>query len=323
MTGDKQPESAAPVRRNAIVFAGPTASGKSAAALAAAREFGGTVINADSMQVYRELAVLAARPDAAAMAAVPHKLYGVIPAGEACSAARWRALALAEIDAAVAAGRLPIIAGGTGLYIEALAKGLAPVPEIPPAVRDEARRLVAEEGAAAFHARLARLDPEAAAAVRPSDRQRMVRAWEVKTATGTSLRAWQRAPADAAEAPALLMFIFLPPREALYAACERRFAAMIESGAIEEVRALIAMKLDPELPAMKAVGLREIATYLAGDIDRARMIALGEQATRRYAKRQYTWFRHRLPDAIVMSEQYSERLNRDIFTKIRESRLTL
>ncbi len=322
MTGDKQPESAAPVRRNAIVFAGPTASGKSAAALAAAREFGGTVINADSMQVYRELAVLTARPDAAAMAAVPHKLYGVIPAGEACSAAHWRALALAEIDAALAAGRLPIIAGGTGLYIEALAKGLAPVPDIPQAVRDEARRLAAEEGAAAFHARLARLDPEAAAAIRPSDRQRMVRAWEVKTATGTSLRAWQRAPADA-EAPDLLTFIFLPPREALYAACARRFAAMIESGAIEEARALVAMKLDPELPAMKAVGLREIATYLAGDIDRARMIDLGEQATRRYAKRQYTWFRHRLPDAIAMCEQYSERLNRDIFTKIRESRLTL
>ena len=331
MTGDKAGASAASGRRtpagerarSAVVFAGPTASGKSAAALAAAREFGGTVINADSMQVYRELAILTARPDAAAMAAAPHRLYGAISARDSFSVARWRDMALAEIDAALAADRLPILAGGTGLYIEALAKGLASVPEIPAAVREEARRLVAEEGAAAFHARLARLDPEAAAAIRPSDRQRMLRAFEVKMATGKSLRAWQRVPGAAADAPDLLTFVFLPPRDALYAACDRRFAAMIEAGAVAEVRALLALGLDPDLPVMKAVGLREIAAYLRGDMDRARMITLGRQATRRYAKRQYTWFRHRLPEAVIMAEQYSERLDRDIFTKIRESRLTL
>jgi tRNA dimethylallyltransferase len=310
-------------RRHAIVFAGPTASGKSAAALAAAKAFGGVVINADSMQVYRELAILSARPDAAAMAAAPHKLYGIISARESCSAARWREMALAEIDTALAAGKLPILAGGTGLYIEALAKGLAPVPEIPPAVRAEARRLAAEEGAASFHARLARIDPAAAAALRPSDRQRLVRAWEVMTATGKPLGEWQRAAPGAADAPALTTFLFLPPRETLYAACDRRFEAMIEAGAIDEVKALLALKLDPDLPAMKAVGVREIAAYLRDEIDQARMIALGRQATRRYAKRQYTWFRHRLPGARVYDEQYSERLNRDIFTKIRESRLTL
>jgi len=327
VTSDKPGDSAAPVRRNggrcAVVFAGPTASGKSAAALAAAQEFGGAVINADSMQVYRELAILSARPDAAAMAAVPHTLYGVISARESCSAARWRALALAEIDAALAAGKLPILAGGTGLYIEALAKGLAPVPEIPAAVRDAARTLAAAEGAAAFHARLARLDPAAAATLRPSDRQRLVRAWEVKTATGRSLLDWQREAPGTDDAPALLTFVFLPPREALYAAADQRFADMIAAGAVDEVKALLALKLDPELPAMKAVGVREIAAYLAGDIDHARMIALGRQATRRYAKRQYTWFRHRLPDAVVIGEQYSERLAREIFTKIRESGLTL
>lgn len=327
MTSDKPRASAAPVRRNggrrAIVFAGPTASGKSAAALAAAREFGGTVINADSMQVYRELAILSARPDAAALAAAAHQLYGVISARESCSAARWRALALAEIDAALAAGTVPILAGGTGLYIEALAKGLAPVPEIPPAVREEARKLIVAEGAAAFHARLARLDPAAAEMLRPSDRQRLVRAWEVKTATGRSLGDWQREAHAAGDAPELLTFVFLPPRDVLYAACDRRFAAMIAAGAIEEVKALLALDLDPVLPAMKAVGVREIADYVRGEIGMARMIELGQQATRRYAKRQYTWFRHRLPGATVLGEQYSESLSGTIFTKIRESWLTL
>jgi len=329
VTSDKTGDFAAPVRRNAgarraaVVFAGPTASGKSAAALAAARALGGAVINADSMQVYRELAIVTARPDAAATAAVPHTLYGVISARESCSVARWRALALAEIDAARAAGKLPILAGGTGLYIEALAKGLAPVPEIPAAVREEGRKLAAEEGAAALHARLALVDPAAAATLRPSDRQRVLRAWEVKTATGTSLLEWRRVLGVAEDAPTLLIFVFLPPREALYAACDRRFQDMVERGAVDEVRALLALRLDPDLPAMKAVGVREIAAYLRGDIDHARMLALGQQATRRYAKRQYTWFRHRLPDAVVLGEKYSERLDPAIFTKIRESGLTL
>jgi tRNA dimethylallyltransferase len=323
---DKQ-SSAASERRNtgrrAVVFAGPTASGKSTAALAAAREFRGVVINADSMQVYRELRVLTARPDAAAEAAVPHRLYGLVPARESCSAARWRTLALAEIDAAHAAGRLPVLAGGTGLYLAALSQGLAPVPAIPPEVRDQGRRLIAAEGAPAFHARLAGLDPAGAAALRPADRQRLLRAWEVVTATGKSLREWQRAGGAAADVPPLTAFVFLPPRDFLYAACDRRFEAMVTEGAVEEVKALLALGLDPELPAMKAVGVREIAAYLGGEIGRARMIELGQQATRRYAKRQYTWFRHRMPGAIVIDEQYSERLNDVIFSKIRESLLTL
>lgn len=330
MNSDKQ-ASAASERRNgarraaahAVVFAGPTASGKSAAALAAARALNGVVINADSMQVYRELAIVTARPDAAALAAAPHRLYGVIPARESCSAARWRALALAEIAAALAAGKVPILAGGTGLYIEALAKGLAPVPAIPEAVRAEGRALIAREGAAALHARLAMLDSASAATLRPSDRQRVLRAWEVIVATGKPLGEWQRAAVGGAPAPRLVTFVFLPPREVLYAACDRRFAAMIEAGAITEVEALLALGLDPDLPAMKAVGVREIAAHLRGEIDRARMIALGQRATRRYAKRQYTWFRHRLLEAQVFGEQYSKRLDRVIFTKIRDFALTL
>jgi tRNA dimethylallyltransferase len=325
VNSDKQASSAAERRniaRRAVVFAGPTASGKSAAALSAAREFGGTVINADSMQVYRELAILTARPDAAAEQAAPHRLYGVLSARERCSAARWREMALAEIDAAHAGHRPPLLAGGTGLYIEALRRGLAAVPEIPAAVRAEARALIAREGTAAFHVRLAALDPAAAAALRPGDRQRLVRAWEVIAATGKSLLHWQRQRADG-EVPRLLVFVFLPPRAELYAACERRFEAMIAAGAIDEVRALLALGLDPDVPAMKAVGVREIAAYLRGDIGRARMVELGQQATRRYAKRQYTWFRHRLPGAQVIVEQYSERLTPKIFKKIRETELTL
>ncbi len=329
MTGDKQRDSAAsdrrkakPPARYAVAFGGPTASGKSAAALAAAKEFGGVVINADSMQVYRELAILTARPDAASMADVPHRLYGVLSAGDACSAGRWRAMALAEIDAAQAAGKLPILAGGTGLYLEALRDGIAPIPPVPENIRERARALGLAEDGPALHARLARIDPAAAAALRPSDRQRIVRAWQVMTATGRSILEWQREGGDQ-DAPELTTFLFLPERAALYAACDRRFEQMIEAGAIDEVQALLAMGLDPGLPAMKAVGVREIAAYLRGEIGRAEMIARGQQATRNYAKRQYTWFRRRVPAARIFDEQYSERLDRDIFTKIRESRLTL
>ena len=330
MTGDKQRDSAAsdrrkakPPARYAVAFGGPTASGKSAAALAAAKEFGGVVINADSMQVYRELAILTARPDAASMAGVPHRLYGVLSAGDVCSAGRWRAMALAEIDAAQAAGKLPILAGGTGLYLEALRNGLAPIPPIPGEIRAKARTLMLEEDGPALHERLARIDPAAAAALRPSDRQRIIRAWQVMTATGRSILAWQREAGQTEEAPELTTFLFLPDRATLYAACDRRFERMIEAGAVEEVQALLALGLDPGLPAMKAVGVREIAAYLRGEIDRVEMIARGQRATRNYAKRQYTWFRRRVPAVQVFNEQYSERLDRDIFTKIRESRLTL
>ncbi len=329
MTGDKQRDSAASERRKgmqglrrAVAFGGPTASGKSAAALAAAKEFGGVIINADSMQVYRELAIVTARPDAAAMAAVPHRLYGVLSAADACSAGRWRALALAEIDAALAGGKLPILAGGTGLYLEALREGIAPIPPVPENVREQARALALAEDGPALHAHLAKIDPAAAAALRPTDRQRIIRAWQVMTATGRSILEWQRAGGDE-EAPELTTFLFLPDRATLYAACDRRFAQMIAAGAIDEVKTLLALGLDPDLPAMKAVGVREIAAYLGGRIGHAEMIARGQQATRNYAKRQYTWFRRRVPAAQVYTEQYSERLDRDIFTKIRETPLTL
>ena len=237
-----------------LIVAGPTASGKSALALALAEEFSGTIINADSMQVYRDLHVLTARPGPAEEARAPHRLYGVIDAAEPCSAGRWRGLALGEIEAARAAGRMPILAGGTGLYLHALVHGIAAVPAIPAEIRDAARALHAELGGAAFRARLAERDPDAAARLDPGDRQRLLRAYEVVAATGRTLGAWQRAAAPAAR-PGIACVILLPPRAQLYAACDARFGAMMAQGAEDEARALLARGLAADLPAMKAVGM--------------------------------------------------------------------
>ena len=309
-----------------MMIAGPTASGKSALAAAVAAAWGGTVINADSMQVYRELEVLTARPGAAELAQAPHRLYGVLSGAEACSVGRWRALALAEVEAALAAGRLPILAGGTGLYLKAFAEGLNEIPEIPAALRAAARAELAELGGAAFHARLAQRDPVMAGRLHPGDSQRLLRAWEVLQATGRSLADWQAAPA----VPAPYRFArlcLLPPRPALYAACDARLAAMVQAGSAQaEVRALLALGLDPALPVMKAVGVPELAAYLAGEVDLATALARAQQATRNYAKRQVTWLRHQFvgndPTVMVMETQYSESLRDDFFAKIRHYLLT-
>lgn len=309
-----------------VIVAGPTASGKSALALAIAEEFGGTIINADSQQVYRDLAVLSARPSEAEMARAPHRLYGVIDAAENCSAGRWLALAHEEIDAARAAGRLPILVGGTGLYLEALLNGLAELPPIPATAREEAKALYAELGGVAFHARLAALDPAGAAKIAASDAQRLTRAYEVVLATGKPLSQWQaeQAPSRSLRAAAVVM---LPEREGLYQACDARVMQMMAQGAEEEARALLARDLVASLPAMKAVGLRELGRALGGQATREEAIAAMQQATRQYAKRQYTWFRNRLQDSgilrrIAIKEQFSVSLLPDIFAFIRSSLLT-
>ena len=237
-----------------FVVGGPTASGKSAFAMALAERFDGVVINADSMQVYRDLAILTARPSAGDEARVPHRLFGLLDAADICSVARWRDLALAEIDAAHADGRRAIVVGGSGLYLRALMSGIAPVPPIPQAVRDAARARHVELGAMAFHAALAGRDPVMAARLAPGDRQRTIRAWEVIEATGRSLADWQ------AETAAAVPFVFdvvllLPPRAALYAACDSRFAAMLDVGALDEVRALDARVANGEVAgAAQGVG---------------------------------------------------------------------
>jgi len=314
-----------------VMVAGPTASGKSALARALAEAFDGVVVNADSMQIYRELRVLTARPGPTETGRVPHRLYGVLSGAERCSVGRWRGMALAEIAACHAAGRLPLLVGGTGLYLRALERGLAPVPEVPAVVRAAAAALHRGIGGAAFHRRLAARDPAVAARLGPSDTQRLIRAWEVLEATGRSLAEWQaegRAAdrGDAAPGYRFLRIVCLPPRPALYAACDARFLRMIERGALAEVRALLRLDLDPALPVMKALGVRELARHLAGTVDLDTAVAAAQQATRNYAKRQTTWLRTQVlavdPEAILLDEQYSESLGARIFPKIRRFLLT-
>ncbi|MGE4322556.1 MAG: tRNA (adenosine(37)-N6)-dimethylallyltransferase MiaA [Sphingobium sp.] len=274
------------------LIAGPTASGKSALALALAKASGGTVINADASQVYADLCVLSARPGAADMAAAPHRLFGHVDGAQAHSAAQWAADARAEIAEAHAGGRLPILVGGTGLYVRTLLDGIAPVPAIDPATRDAVRALPVAQA----HGALAVEDPEAAARLAPADTARVARALEVIRSTGRPLAHWQRDKRGGiATQVALRPLLLLPPRHWLIDRCDRRFAQMLKSGAVEEVRALLARGLDPALPVMRAIGVRDIAAWIAGAIDHETMMTRGTIATRQYAKRQYTWFSRQPP----------------------------
>jgi tRNA dimethylallyltransferase len=275
----------------ALILAGPTASGKSALALAIAQHVGGTIINTDSMQVYRELRVLTARPTPEEEALVPHRLYGIRPAAEAGSVAWWRETALAAMEEARAAGRLPILTGGSGMYFAALTGGLADIPDPGPDARAEARRLLAEQGPAALHASLTKVDPATAACLNPEDSQRIARAWEVWRGTGRGLAAWQaeRSPPAPWRFTAILLD---PPRDALRTAIATRFDAMIRQGAVDEVRALLALGLDRALPAMRAHGVPELSAYLRGDLSLQEAGRRTELVTGQYTKRQATWFRH-------------------------------
>ncbi|WP_040508927.1 tRNA (adenosine(37)-N6)-dimethylallyltransferase MiaA [Gluconobacter morbifer] len=278
--------------KTAIIVAGPTCSGKSALALRLALRFGGTIINADSMQVYRDLRILTARPDAADEAAVPHRLYGVLDAAIAGSVAWWRTEALAEMDRAWEAGRLPVLCGGTGMYMRALTDGLVEVPDPGEDVRTEARRLVGEIGPAALHERLMAQDPETAGGLRPNDSQRISRAWEVLRGTGHGLAWWRRRPGLP---PAACRFISVqldPPRDRLRTAIGDRFSVMLEEGAQREVKDLLGRGLDPALPAMRAHGVPELAAVLQGDISLEEARDSAVLATGRYTRRQATWFRH-------------------------------
>jgi tRNA dimethylallyltransferase len=306
-----------------LIVAGPTGSGKSALAIDAAVEFRGTVINADSMQVYRELRLLTARPSAADEARVPHRLFGVLSAAEVCSVGRWLAMAADEITLARTQGRQPIVVGGTGLYLKALTNGLVPVPEIPADVRGEARAMHRRLGGEAFKDRLAGLDPGAASRLPAGDSQRLIRAYEVVAATGRTLADWQRqTPAKPVVDARFATIVLQPPREALYATVDARFDAMIAAGALDEVRALVALGLDPTLPAMKAVGVKELAAHLRGEIGLEEACAAARQATRNFAKRQRTWLRHQLGAADRVFEQYSERMSSEMFSFIRQFLLT-
>ncbi|MEA3016888.1 MAG: tRNA dimethylallyltransferase [Sphingomonadales bacterium] len=272
------------------LIAGPTASGKSALALALAEQAGGVVINADSAQVYRDLRILSARPGPEEEARAPHRLYGTRDGATPCSAADWAADARGEIEAAQAQGRLPILAGGTGLYLRTLLEGIAPVPPIDPEVRAEVRALPVAEAFAA----LRREDPSAQ--LRPTDTTRVARALEVVRSTGRPLAKWQQEPSGGIGGRIRLVpLILLPPRDWLVARCDERFEKMLSDEGVAEVRSLVTRNLDPALPVMRAIGVAEVARWQSGEISREEALALGRIATRQYAKRQYTWFRRQPP----------------------------
>jgi tRNA dimethylallyltransferase len=274
-----------------IFIAGPTASGKSAAALGVAEARNGEIVNADAMQIYRDLRVLTSRPSLEDEALVPHHLYGVLDGGEACSAGRWARMASDCIEDIHARGKTAIITGGTGLYFKALEEGLSSIPETPPEIREKARLRREALGPAAFRDEVIERDP-AMARLPEGDAQRLLRAWEVIEATGKPLSSFQDFPREPLIEGPVDKAIILPAREALYGNCDARAENMFSTGAVEEVRALCARSLDPSLPVMKALGVPEIAGAIRGEISRDAALALVQQNTRRFAKRQTTWFRH-------------------------------
>lgn len=289
------------------VICGPTASGKSALAVDLARSENGVIINADSMQIYDALPILTARPSPSEQGAIAHHLYGTIPPDGKCSAQDWRDRAVKIINTAHENGHHPVVVGGTGLYLKALTHGLSAMPDIPPEIRVRGNALQAQLGNPGFHAALAACDPVMAARLNPNDTQRLIRAWEVFTATGRSLSAWQ------AEAPitppgdwAFRIIIKTPPRVILHARCDERFDQMIDNGAIDEVAALKSMIASGDVPAdapvTHALGFRPLADFLDGLSDRDEAVARAKAETRQYAKRQDTWFRHQIKPAQNIEE---------------------
>jgi tRNA dimethylallyltransferase len=284
-------------RFDAVLIAGPTASGKSALALEFAQKTGGVIINADSMQVYRDLHILTARPTAEEERQVPHRLYGYVDAAVNFSAGAWVTDATKALAEAREQRRLPIFVGGSGLYFKALTRGLSAVPPIPLAVRDGVRMRLARDGVEGLHAELARRDKASAERLKPRDRSRIARALEVIEATGRSLTDWHREGLPPLLPSNTFRALFLAPdRDLLYARIDARFEAMLKAGALDEVSRLTVRKLDPLLPAMKAHGVPPLISHLAGKITLEEATAIGRADTRHYAKRQFTWFRHQLPE---------------------------
>ena len=275
-----------------VLIAGPTASGKSALALALAQQINGVIVNADSAQIYRDLRILSAAPTSDDLQRAEHQLYGVQDGALPCSAAEWAAMARGEVAEIHAKSCTPILVGGTGLYLRTLLDGIAPVPAIDPDVRARVR----EADVADNYLKLRTFDPQRAEKLKPGDTARINRALEVILSTGRTLSEWQeQREGGIADAVELRPLILLPPRKWLYARCDERFTRMIDEGAVSEVEALLARNLNPNLPVMRAIGVRDISAYLRREATLDEAIATGQQATRRYAKRQYTWFAHQPP----------------------------
>ena len=308
---------------NTILIAGPTASGKSRLALELACSLNGIIINADSMQVYRELRVLTARPDVREEALAPHRLYGIIAASAPFSVGRWLDMVVAEIAAARSAGLVPILVGGTGFYFQALTEGIAKIPDIPNNARRRARNLLDKLGAAGVHAVLEVRDPKMAERLKPTDSQRLVRALEVIEGTGVSLAEWQSQPPTTPILPGPWCgFVLNWPRSELYSRCDRRLEQMLDHGALDEVKALAALDLDPALPAMKALGVPGLIKLIRGEMNRASALATAQLDTRRYAKRQMTWFRNKMCSWNHLNSQDSESLSKIIIPFMSKNQLT-
>lgn len=297
--------------KRALFIAGPTASGKSALSLRLAKDLNGVIINSDSMQVYRDLRVITARPSEEEEAMAPHRLYGYLDAKLVSSAASWADDAMAEIEAAWRQGLMPIVIGGTGMYFKTLLDGMAAIPEIPEGTRAEIRARCEAEGSAVLHDELRQIDPETAGRLFPGDSQRICRALEVYHATGKPISAWQAdtppgpmKPAD--EAGQLIKIVLDPPRDILYDRCNRRFDIMLQTGAWDEIDALIERNLDPTLPLMRALGVPSLIAHRLGDVPLEDAIEDAKMQTRRFAKRQLTWFRNQFGDWERFPAQFSE-----------------
>ena len=312
------------VPKKVLIVAGPTASGKSDLAVELAEEFGGVVINADSMQIYEGLEVVTGSPKTVERSRAPHKLYGVWDPATSFSAGQWVGLAKHEIRAAHQAGFLPIVVGGTGMYLRTLIKGIAETPAIPFAIRETVRSRLADEGSVILHAELSKFDPNTAARLNVSDSQRIARAVEIFEATGKTLTQWHEESIQTETSPEFNFWSVLlkPPRELLYAACDVRFEEMLRTGALDEVAALVDRKLDPSLPAMKALGIPEIIKYLAGELIFEEAISAGQQTTRRYVKRQGTWFKNQFIADMVVESQYNDTFRAKTFSFISKFVLT-
>ncbi len=292
------------MEKKVIIVAGATASGKSALGLEIAERTNGVIINCDSMQIYKELPIVTAQPQPEEMAGIEHRLYGALPGSTACSVGLWRELAIKEIELVFSQSKQPIILGGTGFYIRALMEGLSKIPDVPKDVRQEATERYDERGPDGLVADIAVVSPDTAAQLRQNDRQRIIRAWEVYLATGKGLSEWQKEnPPEVTEGYSFQSVLLSPDRAELYQRCDQRFAMMAQNGAIEEVETLVALGLDPSLPVLRAIGVPEIRGFIEGTMEFDQMVAMAQQSTRRYAKRQLTWLRNQMEFEIILQNK--------------------
>jgi len=305
-----------------IVIGGPSTSGKSNLAAALSYEFNGVVINADSMQVYRGLEITSGAPTFKLRSSCPHFLYGVLDPKDSCSAGMWRDLAVEQINKAHRNDCIPVVVGGTGLYLRSLINGINKIPPVLRSVRKNIRDRIKNEGPEGLHSELAAYDPESASRIASSDKQRIARALEIYFSTGKKLSDWLTSIQTVEQKYIFFTITILPERQLLYRYCDQRFLTMVENGIIEEVASLIARRLSYCLPAMKALGVKQISAYLQGDIPLDEAISLSQLATRQYVKRQFTWFRNQIVTDMIIKEKYSEKIREEIFSDVRKFLLT-